>query len=93
VIPGESGWPLGALIAAPKGAAEWTAAEGGFLVVCNFDTREMQRIELDLAHELGATGRFVGEELLTGSGARYEKEHFTLTLPRCGAMVIRFSRR
>jgi hypothetical protein len=69
------------------------AAEGGFLVVCNFDTRELQRIDLDLVRMLGGTGRCVGEELLTGSGENYTRERFTLTLPPCGVMVIRFARR
>lgn len=69
------------------------AAEGGFLVVCNFDTRSMQRIEIDLTRVLGGTSRFLGEELLTGSRARYESEQFSLTLAPCGAMVIRFDRR
>ncbi|MFZ4576421.1 MAG: alpha-amylase family glycosyl hydrolase [Phycisphaerales bacterium] len=69
------------------------AAEGGFLVVCNFDTRAAQRIEIDLARELGGTGRFIGEELLAGTGARYDSERFTLTVPSCGAMVVKFARR
>ena len=36
--------------------------------------------------------RFVGEELLTGADTTYDDARFTLTLPPCGAMVIRFAR-
>lgn len=76
------------------------AAEGGFLVVCNFDTRATQRIEIDLAPLLGGQeetlqGRFVGEELLAGpEGERqtYASTHVSLALPPCGAMVVRFQR-
>ncbi|MCX5691770.1 MAG: hypothetical protein NTV94_18585, partial [Planctomycetota bacterium] len=68
------------------------AADGGFLVVCNFDTHSTQQIELDLARVLGGRGMFAGEELLTGSGARYESERLTLRLQPCEAMVIRFTR-
>jgi starch synthase (maltosyl-transferring) len=61
----------------------------GFLVVCNFDTKSSQRIEIDWASVLQTTDRFTCIDLLSG-GTRYcPSPPFELLLPPCSAQVLK----
>jgi len=64
----------------------------GFLVVCNFDTRNPQGIAVDLAPFLGTEGPFPCCELLSGETRSFGHPRLDLLLPPCGAQVLRFSR-
>jgi hypothetical protein len=61
----------------------------GFLVVCNFDTKKLQRIEIDLAPFLPAAGPFSCSELLAGEKRMFATATFELLLPACSAQVLR----
>jgi hypothetical protein len=62
----------------------------GFLVVCNFDTRNPQRIAVDLAPFLGTDGPCPCCELLSGQTQVFAHPHMELLLPPCGAQVLKF---
>lgn len=64
----------------------------GFLVACNFDTRDPQRIAVDLSHLLGGEGPFPCRELLSGETRTIPHAHLELLLPPCGAQVLEFLR-
>jgi hypothetical protein len=62
----------------------------GFLVVCNFDTRDPQRIAIDLAPILGTDGPFSCRELLSGETRVFPHPRLELVLPPCAAQVLMF---
>jgi starch synthase (maltosyl-transferring) len=64
----------------------------GFLVVCNFDTANPQRIMVDLASVLGTDGSFSCRELLSGETQLFPHPHPEILLPPCAAQVLKFSR-
>jgi hypothetical protein len=64
----------------------------GFLVVCNFDTGNPQRIAVDLAPVLGTDGPFPSRELLSGAAQIFPHPRLELLLPPCGARVLMFPR-
>jgi glycogen debranching enzyme-like protein len=61
----------------------------GFLVVCNFDTGHEQRISIDLQVHFASEGPHRCLELLSGETKIYPSGRFDLSLPPCGAMVLR----
>jgi starch synthase (maltosyl-transferring) len=65
----------------------------GFLVVCNFDTHNPQRIGVDLAPVLGRDGPFSCCELLSGVTQIVPHPHLELQLPPCNAQVLMFSQK
>jgi hypothetical protein len=77
-----------AIIAAFRTAAE--ANDFGFLVACNFDTNNPQRIIVDLAPFLGSSGPFSCIELLSGQSQVFPQARLELLLPPCAAQVLRF---
>ena len=64
----------------------------GFLVVCNFDTGNPQRIAVDLASVLGTDGPFPSRELLSGATQTLGQPRLELLLPPCAAQVLMFPR-
>ena len=64
----------------------------GFLVVCNFDTGNPQRIVVDLAPVLGTDGPFPSRELLSGTTQIFPHPRLELLLPPCAAQVLMFPR-
>jgi hypothetical protein len=64
----------------------------GFLVVCNFDTQQSQRITVSLATVLGSDGPFACRELLSDEARIVQHSRLELVLPRCAAQVLRFSK-
>jgi hypothetical protein len=64
----------------------------GFLVVCNFDTQQSQRIALNLATVLGSDGPFACRELLSDEARAIPHARLELVLPPCAAQVLQFSR-
>jgi hypothetical protein len=64
-----------------------------YLVVCNFDTRNPQRIHIDLSSELGTDGPLLCHELLSGAMQNYPNPHLDLELPPCGAQVLSLAKR
>jgi hypothetical protein len=66
------------------------AATLGFLVVCNFDTQNPQRIAVDLTAVLATNGPYPCCELLSGRLEAFPSSHFELLLPPCSAQVLKF---
>lgn len=64
----------------------------GFLVVCNFDTQQAQRISLNLATVLGSDGPFACRELLSDETRVVPQSRLELLLPPCAAQVLKFSK-
>jgi hypothetical protein len=64
----------------------------GFLVVCNFDTHNPQRIAVDLSAILQNDGPFSCTELLGGETRVLPHARFELDLQPCAAQVLRFPR-
>ncbi len=64
----------------------------GFLVVCNFDTGNPQRIAVDLALVLETDGATPCCELLSGAEQVFPHPRLELLLPPCSAQVLRFPR-
>jgi hypothetical protein len=64
----------------------------GFLVVCNFDTHQSQRISLNLATILGYDGPFACRELLSDATRVVPHSRLELVLPPCTAQVLKFSK-
>ncbi len=64
----------------------------GFLVVCNFDTGNPQRITVDLAPVLEKDGPFPCRELLSGAEQVFPHPQLDLLLPPCAVQVLRFPR-
>jgi hypothetical protein len=62
----------------------------GFLVVCNFDIGNPQRITVDLTSILGPEGPFPCRELLSGETQILPHPRLELLLPPCAAQVLRF---
>ena len=79
-----------AVIAAFRGATG--TPELGFLVVCNFDTGNSQRITIDLSPFLGTGGPFPCSELLSGQTQTFPNARLELLLPPCAAQVLMFLR-
>ena len=65
----------------------------GFLIVCNFDTVDPQRIVIDLAPFLPAEGPFSCLDLLGGQTQVFPHSRLELLLPPCTAQVLRFPSR
>jgi hypothetical protein len=65
----------------------------GFLVLCNFDIRDPQRIVIDLAAQLGQIGPFTAQDLLTGEPQTFETPKLDLLLPPCAAQVLSFQKK
>jgi len=65
---------------------------GGFLVVCNFDTRSQQGITIDLNAFLGAARPTEFSDLLAGKTQAVSSELLGLWLPPCSAQVLMFAR-
>jgi hypothetical protein len=63
----------------------------GFLVVCNFDTQNSQRIAIDLSPLLGATGSFACHELLSDIRSNLTCPRIALDLAPCAAQVLKIS--
>jgi hypothetical protein len=61
----------------------------GFLVVCNFDIQNAQRISIELASVLNIGGPVKCSELLTGETRVVSLPSLQVTLPPCGAQVIK----
>jgi hypothetical protein len=80
----------------PAVIAAFRAAAGtqhlGFLVVCNFDIQNPQRITIDLAGSLAAAGPFTCTDLLTGQPRTFPTADLNLQLPPCSAQVLQFPR-
>jgi hypothetical protein len=64
----------------------------GFLIVCNFDTSNPQRVQVDLSPFLATAGPFPCDDLLSGQKQTFPNPQLDLLLPPCGAQVLRFSR-
>lgn len=64
----------------------------GFLVVCNFDTHDSQRIAVDLSALLQSDGPFSCSELLSGETRVLAHARFELNLQPCAAQVLKFPR-
>lgn len=62
----------------------------GFLVVCNFDTSNPQRITVDLAQILNKGGPFGCTELITGDTQVLPHQRMEILLAPCGAQVLKF---
>lgn len=62
----------------------------GFLVVCNFDTSNSQRIVIELGPILRKEGPIVCLELLSGQKQLFPNPKVQLLLPPCGAQVLKF---
>jgi hypothetical protein len=62
----------------------------GFLVACNFDIRDSQRITVDLTPHLQRDGPFMCRELLSGETRVVPHPRLELLLPPCGAQVLMF---
>jgi starch synthase (maltosyl-transferring) len=62
----------------------------GFLVVCNFDISNPQRIVVDLGPILGTTGPFPYCDLLSGETQIWPHPRLELELPPCSAQVLKF---
>jgi hypothetical protein len=62
----------------------------GFLVLCNFDTRNSQRITVELAPFLKADGPFRCRELLSGDTEIVPHPRVEFVLPACGVKVLGF---
>jgi len=62
----------------------------GFLVVCNFDTLNPQRITVDLAPLLKGAGPFICRELLSDQTHSFPHSQMEVLLPPCGAQVLKF---
>jgi len=60
----------------------------GFLVVCNFDTVNPQRIIIELAPVLETGGPLSCNELLTGETLNFPNPHLELLLPPSAAQVL-----
>jgi hypothetical protein len=65
----------------------------GFLVVCNFDTHNPQRIAVELAPVLRTDGPLQCCELLSGEMQTFPHPHLELLLPPCGALVLKIPRK
>jgi hypothetical protein len=63
----------------------------GFLIVCNFDTQNSQRISVELAPFRKTDGAFECQELLSGEPQRFPHSQMELLLEPCSAQVLRFS--
>lgn len=64
----------------------------GFLVVCNFDTQNLQSIKLDLSAIIGTDGPFECLELLYNKIQIFQQSNMELLLQPCSAQVLRFPR-
>jgi hypothetical protein len=62
----------------------------GFLVMCNFDTQNSQRIVIELAPLLKTDGPFRCTELLSDEARIVTHPHMEFVLPACGAEVLMF---
>jgi len=62
----------------------------GFLVICNFDTREAQKLTIDLAPLMDAGEPISCCELLSGDTRQNPHQRLDLLLPPCAASVFRF---
>lgn len=65
----------------------------GYLVVCNFDTQNPQRITVDLTATLGSDGPFTCSELISGQSQSFPNPRLELLLPPCGVQVLQFFRK
>lgn len=65
----------------------------GFLVACNFDTRDPHRITVDLSPFLGTDGPFPCCELLSDKTQILPRPAIELLLLPCAAQVLKFPRR
>ena len=65
----------------------------GFLVACNFDTLNPQRITVELAPFLGTDGPFTCCELLSGETRIFPHPQLELVLPPSAARVLKFPSR
>lgn len=61
----------------------------GFLVLCNFDTLNSQKITIDLLPFLGASGPFSCIELLSGVNMEFSQSPSELFLQPCEALVLK----
>lgn len=68
-----------------------TSSSTGFLVVCNFDTNNAQTISIDLSQVLDTSWPLTCRELLCNESFIVPDLHLDLTLPACGAKVLKFS--
>jgi len=64
----------------------------GFLIVCNFDIYNEQRIHLDLTKVLGPDGSFLCVELLSKQTWDIASAKLELLMPPCSAHVLKFDR-
>jgi Glycogen debranching enzyme, glucanotransferase domain len=62
----------------------------GFLVVCNFDTVNPQRITIELASLLEKDGPITCDELLSGETRNFPNPHLELLLAPSAAQVLKF---
>jgi hypothetical protein len=62
----------------------------GFLVLCNFDVFNSQRITIELGPVLKREGPFVCIELLSGQEQAFPHPRLEIVLPPCGAQVLKF---
>jgi hypothetical protein len=62
----------------------------GFLVVCNFDIHNAERIVVDLGPLLNKSGPFACHELISGETLVLPHPHFEILVPACGAQVLKF---
>ena len=62
----------------------------GFLVVCNFDISNSQRISIELGPILKKDGPFVCHELLSDQAQVFPHPKLELLLPPCGVQVLKF---
>lgn len=65
----------------------------GFLVACNFDTLNRQRITIELAPLLKTDGPLACCELLTSETRIFPHPRIELLLPPCGAQVLKLPRK
>ncbi len=64
----------------------------GFLVVCNFDTRSPQQIDVDLSSFLSKPGPHPCLELLSKEQVACDGSMLRLDLPPCSARVLKFGK-
>jgi hypothetical protein len=64
----------------------------GFLVACNFDTVERQRIEIDISPFVDTDGPVECSELISFETQTLPSAHLMLDLPPCSARVLMFPR-
>jgi hypothetical protein len=64
----------------------------GFLVICNFDTVNPQRITIDLASLLEKDGPITCDELLSSETRNFANPRLELALAPSAAQVLKFPR-